>query len=67
MRLTGIIRKQKRRKQLVKEEADMKNTEEMKDMNSRRLMAYETLLAEKGICTQAAESKDGKVPKTEKK
>ena len=67
MRLTGIIRKQKRRKQLVKEEADMKNTEEMKNMNSRRLMAYEALLAEKGICTQAIVSKDGKAPKTERK
>lgn len=45
----------------------MKNTEEMKDKNSRRLMIYEALLAEKGICTQAAVSKDGKTPKTEKR
>jgi hypothetical protein len=31
----------------------MKNTEEMKDMNIRRLVVYEALLAEKGVCTPA--------------
>jgi hypothetical protein len=67
MHPTGLARKQKQRKQHVKEEPDMKNTEEMKNMNSRRLMAYEALLAEKGICTQAIVSKDGKAPKTERK
>lgn len=67
MHPTGLTRKQRQRKQHVKEEADMKNTEEMKEMNSRRLMAYETLLAEKGICMQAAVSKNGKAPKTERK
>ena len=67
MHPTGLTRKQKQRKQHFKEEADMKNTEEMKNMNSRRLITYEALLAEKGICTQAAGSKDGKAPKTEVK
>ena len=64
---TGLTRKQKQQKQHFKEETDMKNTEKMKDKNSRRLMAYEALLAERGICTQASVSKDGKTLNTEKK
>lgn len=67
MQPTGLTIKKKHRKQHFKEEADMKNTEEMKDMSSRRLVFYEALLAGKGICTQAVESKDGKAPKTERK
>jgi len=67
MQPTGLTRKKKQRKQHSKEETDMKNTEEMKDMSSRRLVFYEALLAEKGICTQANVSKDGKAPKTERK
>ncbi len=45
----------------------MKNTEEMKDINIRRLVVYEALLAEKGVCTPAEKAGKSGVSNSEKK